>query len=202
MKVEDALKNWVSVKSFRDKEVEEEKLEKIFSLVTRSPTAFNLQPYRFIVLSSEEAKNKAADSAINTNKWIGYADKIVVLVGYEDIDRNVNQVMKEKRKDGAIDDEKEKKLRKMFENYKERSREFLTGWLTRNTLIPATFFMIGCRAEGIGSCPVRGFNQEVLKEQLELDEKERPILLIPVGYPKEKNRRNWRRDAEEIFEIR
>ena len=201
MNLNEALKNWSSVKKFRDKEVEEEKLERIFDLTTNAPTAFNLQPYRFIVLDSEDAKEKAVNSAIPVNRWIQYADKIVVLVGDEEIDANADEVLSHKLEEDKIDEEKAENLRDMYKRYKNRDDEFMMGWLTRNTVIPATFFMLACKNFGIGSCPVRGFSQEKLSEKLDLEDSERPILLIPIGYPREEDR-NWRREGEEIFETR
>jgi len=200
MTFEDAIKNWSSVKKFKDKEVEEETLNKIFDLATNAPTAFNLQPYRFIVLDSEEAKEKAINSAIPVNRWIQYADKIVVLVGDEEIDVNADEMLSHKLEEGKIDEEKAENLREMYQRYKNRGEKFMNGWLTRNTMIPATFFMLACKNYGIGSCPVRGFSQPKLSEKLGLKQTERPILLVPIGYPKE-NERNWRRDGEEIFEV-
>ena len=60
--------------------------------------------------------------------------------------------------------------------------------------------MLACKTQGIGSCPVRGFDQEKLSEKLDLKDSERPILIFPIGYPKEEDR-NWRRTGEEINEI-
>ncbi|PSG98545.1 MAG: hypothetical protein BRC29_00270 [Nanohaloarchaea archaeon SW_7_43_1] len=202
MNTEDAIENWFSVKKFTDKEVEEEKLEKIFRLTTNAPTAFNLQPYRFIVLGSEQAKDKAVSSAIPINRWIQYAENIVILIGDEEIDVNADQVLKQKLEEGKIDDEKAGNLRQMYERYKNRDEEFITGWLTRNTMIPATFFMLACKTQGIGSCPVRGFSQEKLSEKLDLKDSERPVLLIPIGYPKEDGDREWRRPGKNVFEVR
>ncbi len=201
MDLDDAMENWSSVKSFTDEEVEEEKLEKIFDLTTKAPTAFNLQPYRFIVLNSEEAMEKATSSVIPVNGWVRYADKIVVLVGDEEIDVNTEQVLEHKLEEDRIDEEKAENLRKMYSDYKNRDSEFMTGWLTRNTVIPATFFMLACKTQRIGSCPVRGFDQEELSEKLDLKETERPILIFPIGYPKEEDR-NWRRNGKEIFEMK
>ena len=200
MDSEDAMKNWSSVKKFTDEEVEEETLEKIFELTTKAPTAFNLQPYRFIVLDSEEAKEKAVNSAIPVNRWIQYADKIIVLIADEEIDVNADEVLSHKLEEGKIGEEKAENLRKMYERYKARGEEFMTGWLTRNTMIPATFFMLACKNFGIGTCPVRGFSQPKLSEKLDLKDSKRPILLIPIGYPREEDR-NWRRDGEEIYDV-
>ena len=201
-RVEDELENWTSVKKFKDKEVEEQELQRVFELTTKAPTAFNLQPYRFIVLDSEKAIKKAVESVPPVNKWISHAEKIVVLVGDEEIDVNADRVLDHKLDEDRIDEEKAENLRQMYEDYKNRDEVFMTGWLTRNTMIPATFFMLACRTQGIGSCPVRGFDQDQVSEKLDLKESERPILLLPIGYPKEDDEeRNWRRDGEEIFEV-
>ena len=201
MNTEEALENWSSVKKYQDREISKEELDKIFNLTTNAPTAFNLQPYRFIVLDSESKKEKAVSSAVPVNGWIQYADKIAVLIAFEDLDRNAHQVHKEKMKEDKIDKEDAENRMKMFADYKNRGEEFLTGWLTRNTMIPATFFMLACENYGIGSCPVRGFSQEKLSEKIDLKDSERPILLIPIGYPKEEDR-EWRRNGEDIFEVR
>lgn len=201
MDLPEAMKNWSSTKKFEDRKVESDKIEKVFDLVTNAPTAFNLQPYRFIVLDSEKAKNKAIKSVIPVNNWIQYADKIVVLVGDEEIDVNADRVLENKLDEGRIDDEKAENLRKLYEDYKGRDELFLTGWLTRNTMIPATFFMLACKTLGIGSCPVRGFDQDNLAEELDLKNSERPMLIFPIGYPKEEDDRNWRRSGENIFEV-
>lgn len=201
MNTEESIKNWSSVKNFTDEEVSKQKLEEVFELTTNAPTAFNLQPYRFIVLDSDDEKQKAVNSAVETNKWISDADKIVVLIGFEDIDRNSGKAIEDMIKNDRTDSSGAQKLKSMFEDYKTRSDEFLTGWLTRNTFIPATFFMLSCKSKGIGSCPVRGFDKEFLSEELSLPEKERPMLLIPIGYS-EKDSRSWRRSPEKIFSIR
>lgn len=201
-RVEDELENWTSVKKFKYKEVEEQELQRVFELTTKAPTAFNLQPYRFIVLDSDEAMNKAVESVPPVNKWISHAEKIVVLIADEEIDVNADRVLDHKLDEDRIDEEKAENLRQMYEDYKNRDEVFMTGWLTRNTIIPATFFMLACRTQGIGSCPVRGFDQDQVSEKLDLKESERPMLLLPIGYPKDDDeQRNWRRDDEDIYEI-
>jgi nitroreductase len=42
----------------------------------------------------------------------------------------------------------------------------MTGCLTRNTIIPATFCMLACKAKGTGTCPVRGFEQRKIKKKV------------------------------------
>ncbi len=191
-----------SYKEFRDREVEMEKLEKIFELTTQAPTAFNLQAYSFKVLDSKAAIEAAVESVVPGNEWVGDVDKIILLVGDDRIDTNLNKTLEYMLEKGYLDEETAKGYRERISGYSERDELFKTGWLNRNTMIPATFFMLACENEGLGTCPVRGFSDEKISESLELEEWERPILMLPIGYPKEDERpQKWRRKGEKIFEV-
>ncbi len=52
-----------SVRSYRDRKVEEEKLEKILEAAHAAPTAANLQPVRLIVVRSREGLGKIGKAA-------------------------------------------------------------------------------------------------------------------------------------------
>jgi nitroreductase len=62
--------------------------------------------------------------------------------------------------------------------------------------------MLACEDQGLGTCPVRGFSNQKITESLDLEEWERPSLMLPIGYPEEDERlQKWRRKRDEIFEI-
>lgn len=203
MEFSELIENWRSVKVFEDKEVPEYKIKEIFSEVTRAPTAFNLQPYRFLVLDSKEEKEKAVKSVISGNKWIEEADKIAVLLADERIDTNMEEVVDDMEEKGYIDRMKALDYKDRIPTYSDRGENYLTSWLTRNTFIPAAFFLLSARDKGIGASPVRGFSHHKLSDKLDLEDYERPILLIPFGYPADIEKdQKWRRDAEQVYEIR
>ena len=202
MDFEQLVKNRRSYKQFKDKEVEMEKLEKIFEYTTEAPTAFNLQAYSFKVLDSEEAIKAAVDSVVPGNEWVENADKIVLLVGDERIDTNLEKALDDMLEKDYLDEETAEGYRERISSYRDRDELFKTGWLNRNTMIPATFFMLACENEGLGTCPVRGFSDQKISESLNLEEWERPSLMLPIGYPgKDERPQKWRRKENEIFEI-
>jgi|GEM_PF-1371739 len=202
MEFEKLIKQRRSYKKFKHKEVEMEKLENIFELTTEAPTAFNLQAYSFKVLDSDEAIEKAVESAVSGNEWIGNADKIVLLIGDERIDTNLEEVLKDQLEKNYIDEETAEGFKERITSYRDRDELFKTGWINRNTMIPATFFMLACENEGLGTCPVRGFSNTKISEKLNLEDWERPSLIFPIGYPEKDDRpQKWRRNAEEIFEL-
>ena len=202
MDFEKIIKERRSYKEFKNREVEMEKLEKIFELTTEAPTAFNLQAYNFKVLNSEDAFEAAIESVVPGNEWVGDAEKIVLLIGDERIDTNLDKVLEDLLEKDYIDQDTAEEFRERISGYSERDELFKTGWLNRNTMIPATFFMLACENEGLGTCPVRGFSNEKISESLDLEEWERPSLMLPIGYPEKDERpQKWRRKGEEIFEV-
>ena len=57
-----------SVRSFLDKEIEEEKIEQILKAAMSAPSAINRQPWKFYVVKSKEKKNEIK-KAMNFGKY-------------------------------------------------------------------------------------------------------------------------------------
>jgi len=58
--------------------------------------------------------------------------------------------------------------------------------------------LLAAQAFGLGSCWVGAFNEEAVREALELPEEVRPITLIPIGYPNEQPDPTTRLSLEEF----
>ncbi|MFB6147916.1 MAG: nitroreductase family protein [Candidatus Nanohaloarchaea archaeon] len=190
-----------SFEEFEDKEVPREKIERAVGRAVRAPTAFNLQPYRFKVLESRESFEKAEKAATAGNKWITRGDKIVVLLADERIDTGMGKALDDMVEKGFIDRETAKNYRERISGYSEAGEPFMTGWLTRNTMIPFSFLMLALWDEGVGSHPVRGFSQEKLSDELDLKEHWRPMMLLVIGYPSGEQPEKWRKDTSEILDF-
>ena len=60
MSLLDIIKKRYSCRSYLDKEIEQDKLDKIFEAARLAPSAKNLQDWRFIVVKDKETKTKVA----------------------------------------------------------------------------------------------------------------------------------------------
>jgi len=72
------LKNRYSVRSYTDKKVEKEKIDKILQAGNIAPTAHNNQPQRIYVIKSEEGIEKLKKATRHT-----YGAKCFLLIGYD-----------------------------------------------------------------------------------------------------------------------
>ncbi len=70
-----------------------------------------------------------------------------------------------------------------------------TAAAVQNILLTAT-------AYGLGSCWVGAFDEEQVKESLDLDDNLRPVAIIPVGYPAGEVEEIPRRSVDEVTLIR
>ncbi len=83
LKINTIIKNRWSPRSFLDKSVEKEKIQHFFEAARWSPSAYNEQPWRFIVgLKGDETWQKIYDSLVEFNQmWAVNAPVLVVAVG-------------------------------------------------------------------------------------------------------------------------
>ncbi len=77
MNVYEVIKKHKSVRSYKDKEIEEDKLNKILEAARLAPSASNKQEWRFIVVKDKARKEELAEAA--NNQWF-IAEASVILV--------------------------------------------------------------------------------------------------------------------------
>lgn len=198
MDFEEVVKNRRSVHSFSQKEVSMEKIENAVETARYAPSAWNLQPWNLKVLS-ERNKIEAAYEASFDQEFLLEADKILLLLGDMRIETHAEKAFQDAVEKGYYTEEHAKDSKSRVKQYSSRDEEWREQWLNRNCMFFASNLINALWNEGIGSCPVRGFDQEEIKEYLDLEEYELPLLMIPVGYPNEDKEKKWRREVEDIM---
>lgn len=76
MTLKELSENRYSVRSFEEKEVENESLAYILQCVRLAPSAVNLQPWKFYVVKNEE--NKAKLRQCYSRDWFNYAPMYII----------------------------------------------------------------------------------------------------------------------------
>lgn len=81
----EAIRHRRSIRSYKSKEVEKEKIEKVLEAGRWAPSASNKQPWHFIVVTDEDTRKKLAD----IHSYGGFmAESPVVIVALGDPDRH------------------------------------------------------------------------------------------------------------------
>ncbi|NIO22685.1 MAG: nitroreductase family protein [Candidatus Aenigmarchaeota archaeon] len=85
MELGEAIRNRRSIRSYTDRPVEDEKIEKILDAAHWAPSAGNLQSVEYIVVKDREIKNKLAEASYGQAQPSKAPVNIVVCVNYPKI---------------------------------------------------------------------------------------------------------------------
>jgi len=145
-----------SVRKYEGREVEEEKIKTILEHTILCQTAGNLQSYRIYVVKRKEVIEKLAVTAYG-QMFIAQAPVVFVVTA----DRE-----------------------KAYRVYGRRGYEL---YAVNDASIVATYIELCACALGLATCWVGAFDEEAVRKILGIEsEHEKPIAIIPCGYPAEK----------------
>ncbi len=183
-----AIESRRAARSFKPDLIPPEILKEILRLGVRSPSGFNLQPWRFIVLQTPESKEKLQACAFDQRQVI---EAPVVLICCGDRravqSENIEAVIELGKAVGGVNDTLADHMRgaipKMFEN--RPSFESLEAWTNRHTMLAVAHLMIAAKSFGVDSCPMEGFVAAKVKEAFKIPEEVDVCCLLPLGYAAE-----------------
>lgn len=161
-----------SVRKYKNKPVEKEKLELCLEAARMAPSASNSQPWTYIVVDEPELKEKVAeatyDKLVKFNKFTHSAPVIVVIVL-----------------------ESAKKLTQVASRLKKKD------WPLMDIGISAENFCLQASDLGLGTCMLGWFREKRLKELLNIPPKKYVALAITLGYPDDAPKQKIRKPFNE-----
>jgi nitroreductase len=163
-----------SERKYHGTAVEEEKLSRCLEAARMAPSACNAQPWTFIVVNDPDIKNSIAAQTsgrlIPINHFTRQAPVHVVIVMEKP---NFTSAF------GGIVKDKQYSL--------------------MDVGIAAAHFCLQAASEGLGTCMIGWFNEQKVREILNIPKNRRVMLIITVGYPAGKKRLKKRKNPEEVF---
>jgi nitroreductase len=168
------VKSRQSVRSYRDKPVENEKIEKCLEASRLAPSACNSQPWKFIVVNNTQLKNALADAA---------EDRIL----------SMNHFTKQAPVHIVVVREKPNITSKLGGIVRNKTYTLI------DLGIATEHFCLQAVSEGLGTCILGWFNEKKVKKLLNIPADKRAELIITLGYPaSDEIREKKRKNLEEI----
>jgi nitroreductase len=163
-----------SDRSYSDRPVEKEKIDRITEAARLAPSACNSQPWKFIVVDKRELLDQLAEASsaklLGMNAFVSQAPlQIVVIREKANMSSRVGATIK--NKDYSLID---------------------IGIASENICLQA-------RAEGLGSCMIGWFDERMVKSILKIPATKRVELLITIGYPEKETREKRRKQSGEVI---
>jgi len=166
-----------SVRAFEPEAVPREDLDEILRLTGLAPSAFNVQPWRFVVVKSPEARDKLAEAAFNQRQVRSAPVVIVLYTDMQDALATIDEVLHPGMDASARGGARERILRS-FAAKTEAERE---GWGAEQGNIALGYLLLIAEAHGYQTSPMLGFDPDAVKVLLGLPAHVRIPALVAIG---------------------
>ena len=165
-----------SVRAFTPEPVPEADLREILRVAGLAPSAFNVQPWRWIVVREPELKAQLGAAAYGQKQVTG-APAVIVLYSdmadaLERIEETVHPGMASRR------DEVAKSLRGTWAAHTEADRE---SWGAGQSYIALGYLLLAAQSMGYATSPMLGFDAAEVKRVLGLPEHVTIPALVAIG---------------------
>jgi nitroreductase len=187
-----------SVRQYERKAIPEAELRELLRLAGRAPSAYNVQPWRFVVVQDPELKNKLSGTAFGQQQIVRAPATIVMysdmLSALERMPEAMHPDMPQDTRDAGVES-----FRATFAKQTAEERE---GWGNAQSNIALGYLLLLAESMGYGTSPMLGFDPEKVKTLLGLPDHVRVTALIAIGYPAEEGFRPHRLPPESLVEFR
>ncbi|ELW74142.1 NAD(P)H nitroreductase [Streptococcus thermophilus MTCC 5460] len=177
----------------------EEMLEILDKTVT-APSSVNMQPWRFVVVDSEEGKDKLK-SFVSYNSVQNETSSAMVLI-FADLksQERAEEIYGKAVTQGKMPEEvKEKQLSSIVPMYENAPFEVMNEIVHIDSSLAAMQLMLVARSYGYDTNAIGGYKKDGLAKAFGLDEDRHvPILIIALGKADEEGFESVRLDASDV----
>lgn len=163
--------------------ISREEMSEIITQASKAPSSINMQPWRFLVIDSEEGKAKLAPlSRFNKDKVMSSSAVIAVFADLNNFDY-AEEIYGKAVELGYMPQEvKEFQLNAFKPIYEKMSDEAMKDTIMLDAGLVSMQLMLVARAYGYDTNPIGGYEKDQIAEAFDL-EKERymPVMLITIG---------------------
>lgn len=163
--------------------ISNEEMHEIIETATLAPSSVNLQPWRFLVIESEEAKATLLPLARFNQTQVATSSATIVLFGDLNTFDYSEEIYERAVELGHMPREvKERQLKSIGAYYANLTNEELKDTVLIDAGLVAMQFMLTARAHGYDTCPIGGFEKDKIAEAFGMD-KDRyvPVMMISIG---------------------
>jgi len=185
------------------RKLDDETIKKIIDLAVHAPSAYNLQPWRIIVVQSDEAKEKFWNLAYKQPKIKDAAANLIIVGNKNGWDKENpvwNEMLQSVGGKTEIVEGAQKGTAYSYGSTEDRRIAFAQA----NAGLLAMSIMYSAQAMGVDSHPMNGYDYDGVHKEFGLAEHEMPVMNICLGYfdkSKTLHPRRPRRGFDEIAEI-
>jgi len=195
----EAIEKRRSIRKFKADAVPDEHIRALIDAARLAPSGSNAQPWRFKIVTDEATRLKLAEAAYGQS-FVAQAP--VVLVCCADIQGYFTDTVsgiQDLGKAGAVETSIARRIRARVEQLRTMKVEDVIPRIALNVGIAIEHIVLRALDFGLGSCWMRAFDEQKVKDIFGWDDNISVVALLPVGYPDEAPAPRKRRTIEEIL---
>lgn len=198
--ISSAIQNRLSTGRYNNtKNVTDQQIEQLVYLATQAPSAFNLQNWHFIAVTSDTAKEKLRAVAYGQAQ-ITQASATFIVCGVLDGYRTLEATLAPSVKQGLIEQTIADAWVKMATDSHGENPQLRRDEAIRSASLASMALMLAAQEMDLSTGPIGGFDQQALMEEFGLDEQLLPVMLITLGKAGADNwQRKIRKPIEEVL---
>jgi len=167
------------------KDVPESKLKELIEIANLSPSSFNLQPWKVIVVKSAERKMVLKECAFNQPKVIEASAVLIMIADPNAVEDHMDRMLDSWQKLGYMKPEMRNTYKGMAQTlYGSVDSLERKIFAVKNTALFAMNLMIAARGLGLETHPMDGFDEGCIKKEFNIPKDKIIPMLIAVGYLK------------------
>ena len=187
-----------SIRQYEPTPIPEADLRELLRLAGRAPSAYNVQPWRFVVVQDPELKAKLSEAAYGQQQILRAPATIVMysdmLSALERMPDSIHPDLPQDKRDAGV-----ASFRATFDNQSAAERE---AWGNAQANIALGYLLLLAETLGYATSPMLGFVPEKVQALLGLPDHVRIPALVTIGFAAEEGFRPHRLPAESRVEFR
>ena len=186
-----------SIRAYTPEPLPQADLEAILGDARLAPSAWNLQPWRYVVVRDPAVKAKLAAAAYQQRQVTAAPAVIVLYTDMADTLAHLDEVVRP----GATDEQRQGFRRSIEGAFGGKSEAEREAWGYAQGFTALGFLLLSAEARGYATSPMGGFNPEAVKELLGLPAHVRVPALVAIGRAAEDGLPHHRHDLARIARV-
>ncbi len=165
----------------KTREIDEQILKDIINLAVLAPSAFNLQPWRIVVVKSQESKQKLFDLSNKQDKILDASVNLILIgnkEGYSDANPVWKEMLRSVEGNQEMVDGAKQAASFLYGSSEERKLKFAES----NTGLLAMAIMFAAMEFGVNTHPMSGIDFKEIHKEFDLYNDEVVVMTIALGY--------------------
>jgi len=174
-----------SIKAFLSKPIPDTVIHALVEAASEAPSSWNFQPWRIVLVQSQQQKIALADAAWNQPQILQAPVTFVFAGSKNGWQKTMQQTLKTAVTAGAWSQKTADFISKNAPEFQRSLGDKLREYVIKDCMIAATHVALAAESLGLGTCFMNGWIEEKVKKVIgaEGDDDIVIALLLPVGYP-------------------